>query len=224
MKKVIASASLLALGAAGAATVAAGADTASSIFNADKPWSVTASLRGFYDDNINTAPNGTPGKVSSVGVELRPGASLNFDWGATKLSASYLYDMRYYDERHNTDQSHDFEFNFDHNISERYSMNIADSFVIAQEPDVIAGTGAFATPVRSNGNNDRNTASIDFRAQLTRLFGLVFGYANTFYDYEENFGTSLDHTQPSRSALLDRDEHQFKIDTTWQLVPETTGV
>jgi len=218
MKKVFASVSLLALGAAGAATIAAGAD------NGDKPWSVTGSLRGFYDDNINTAPNHTPGKVSSLGVEVKPGASLDFDWGATKLQASYLYDMRYYDQRHNTDQSHDIEFNLDHNISERYALNLSDSFVIAQEPDVIAGTGAFATPIRSNGNNVRNTASINFRAQLTRLFGLVFGYANNFLDYQESFGTSLDQTQPSRSAVLDRDEHQFHVDTTWQVAPETTAI
>ncbi len=218
MKRVFASAGLLALGAAGAATIAAGAD------NPDKPWSVTASLRGFYDDNINTAPDNTPGKVSSLGFEVRPGATLDLDWGATKLTASYLYDLRYYDERHDTDQSHDFEINLDHNISERYALNVADSFVIAQEPDVIAGTGAVTTPVRANGNNVRNTASINFRAQVTRLLGFVLGYANSFYDYQENYGSSIIKSEPSRSALLDRDEHQFSIDSTWQLAPETTGI
>src|SRR5262249_34355258 len=79
-------------------------------------------------------------------------------------------------------------------------------------------------PLRSNGNNLRNTGSIGFNAQITRLFGLVLGYANTIYDYEENAGNTTTPTQPSRSALLDRMEHSVTLDTTWQVLPDTTGV
>jgi hypothetical protein len=157
-------------------------------------------------------------------VEIRPGANLNFDWGATKLTASYLYDNRYYFRRKNTDQSHDFELAFDHSFSSRYSMTASDSFVIAQEPEVIAGSGALASPIRDEGNNLRNTANLSMTAQLTPLFGLVLGYANSIYDYQENFGNSLVPSNPSYSALLDRDENTLSIDTTWQIMPETTGV
>ncbi len=223
MKKVIASASLLAIGAAGVASLATAQDNGGTTGNPQKPWSISATLRGFYDSNPNTAPDGSVGKVDSWGVELRPGASVNFDWGATKLQASYLYDNRYFFERRNTDQSHDFELNFDHSINERYSFNFSDSFVIAQEPDIIS-SGAIAQPIRDNGNNLRNTASLNFRAQLTPLFGLVLGYANTVYDYQQDHGNALIPSSPSFSALLDRDENQITLDTTWQIAPETTGI
>src|SRR5580658_2806227 len=134
MNRVLASASLLALGTVGAVSISSAQDaTANVTGEPNKPWSITATLRGFYDSNPNTAPDGSVGKIDSWGVEIRPGANLNFDWGATKLTASYLYDNRYYFARKNTDQSHDFELNFDHNFSALYSMNVSDSFVIAQE-------------------------------------------------------------------------------------------
>lgn len=224
MKKVIASASLLVIGAAGTASLATAQDSGATMGNPNKPWSVTASLRGFYDSNPNTAPDGSVGKVDSWGVEVQPGASVNYNWGPSSLQASYIYDNRYYFQRRNTDQSHDFELNFDHSINERYSFNVSDSFVIAQEPDIIAGSGALATPIRDSGNNIRNTAAINFRAQLTSLFGVVIGYANTVYDYQENHGNALVPTSPSYSALLNRDENNLTLDTTWQILPDTTGV
>jgi len=215
MKKVIASASLLALGAS-IATVATAAE--------NKPWTVTGALRGFWDDNINTTSSGSPGKQSSFGVEVRPGAALDFDWGATKLTASYLYSMRYYEKRRNTDQSHDIELQLNHEFSARYSAGFMDSFVIAQEPEVIAGSGALATPIRSNGNNFRNTGGLDFRGQLTRLFGFIFTYQNIYYSYDENAGNTAIPASPSLSALLDRDENFVSIDSTWTITERTTGI
>jgi hypothetical protein len=67
MKKVIASAGLLALGAVGVHD--ARADWAAG---PDKPWSVSANLRGFYDDNINTQPDDAAGRQSSFGFILSP--------------------------------------------------------------------------------------------------------------------------------------------------------
>src|ERR1700691_2740592 len=125
MKRAIASASLLALGAASAAA---------QLITADKPWSISGSLRGFYDDNINTQPEG-PGKVDSFGIEILPSASIKFDTGPTTLTGSFTYDNRYYFERRNTDQSEDLEFFLNHNFSARYSVDFSESFVNAQEPE-----------------------------------------------------------------------------------------
>src|SRR5262249_45623385 len=56
MKKIVASVGLVALGASGVQTAFA------QDFSADnsKPWSISATLRGFYDDNVNTWPNNQP--------------------------------------------------------------------------------------------------------------------------------------------------------------------
>jgi Putative beta-barrel porin 2 len=214
MKRAIASAGLLALGAAGAAA---------QLINADKPWSIAGSLRGFYDDNINTQPEG-PGKVDSYGFEIVPSAAVNLGSGATTFKGSFIYDNRYYFERRNTDQSFDLELNLNHNFSERYSVGFTESFVIAQEPQILAGSGAVVTPLRVNGNNLHNNINLNFQAQLTRLFGLVLGYNNSLYSYENNAGNTSTPTQPSESALLDFVQHDFSIDSTWALAETTRGI
>ena len=53
MKKVIASVGLVALGTSGLQAALDLGDTTDS----RKPWSVSATLRGFYDDNPNCYPN-----------------------------------------------------------------------------------------------------------------------------------------------------------------------
>jgi Putative beta-barrel porin 2 len=222
MKKAIASAGLLALGAATAQTSLA---QTSATGTPQKPWSISGTLRGFYDDNINTSPDG-PGKQGSIGYEVIPQAQLNLSSGPTVFSASYIYSLTYYEARDNgkADQSHDFELSLKHNLNERYSFELRNSFVIAQEPEVLTPGGAVATPLRSNGDNLRNTASAVFHAQLTRLFGVVLAYNNTIYSYDENANNTVTPGQPSRSALLDRMENTFTLDTTWLIDPRTTGV
>ena len=103
-------------------------------------------------------------------------------------------------------------------------MDVADSFVIAQEPDVLAPGVAVATPLRSDGSNLRNLGIIDFHGQLTRLFGFVAAYNNTLYSYHENAGNTETPAEPSRSALLDRDEHLITLDSTWLIDLRTTGI
>src|SRR5260370_33437565 len=133
MNKVIASAGLLALGAVVVQNVQA-QWTAGS----DKSWSVSATLRGFYDDNYNTQPDGT-NRVSSYGFEVRPQVGWNVDLGATTIDLRYVYQMKYYDARPNNkyDQDHDFEVLLNHNFNNRYSVDFSDGFVIDQEPEII---------------------------------------------------------------------------------------
>jgi hypothetical protein len=180
-------------------------------------------LRGFYDDNINTAPEG-PNRIDSFGFEVGPYASYSMNSGPTTLTASYAYWLQYFFERRNTDQSHDIELALNHNFSARYSMGLTESFVIAQEPQVLAGNGPVTTPLRTDGNNLHNAIGLNFQAQITRLFGLVLGYNNNIYSYDENAGNTVTPGYPSRSALLDAIEHTFTIDSTWTISETTRGV
>jgi Putative beta-barrel porin 2 len=214
MKRAIASASLLALGAASAAA---------QLVNADKPWSISGTLNGFYDDNINTAPEG-PGRQGSFGIEIIPAANINFVSGPTTFIGSITYDNSYYFERRNTDQSLDIGLNLNHNFSSRFSTGVSENFILGQEPQVLSGSGPVITPLRSNGNNIHNDASINFQAQLTRLFGLVFSYENNIFDYQENAGNTVTPGEPSRSALLDFVQHTFTLDSTWALSETTRGI
>jgi hypothetical protein len=210
MKNVMASAGLLALGAVGVESA-----HAQFTAGAEKPWSVAGTLRGFYDDNFNTAPDG-PLRRSSFGFEVRPSVSLNLPLEQTTLTFTYVYSLKYYEDRSNKeDQSHDIELALNHNFSERYSLDVADSFVIAQEPELIDRINS--NPLRSNGNNIRNNGAINFHAQVTPLLGLVLGYANTFYDYQETGVASL-------SSRLDRLEHLVTLDSRWQVQEETVAI
>ena len=208
MKKIITSAGLVALGAASLNA----ADGLSRI-ESSKFWTASITLRGFYDDNINTVPKSL--KESSYGFEVRPSITLNFPLEQTFLSLGYTYDLRYYFDRDpkNDDQSHEVNFKLDHAFNERFRVQASDNLSIFQEPNVFDGT----TPTRTDGDNLHNRGSIDFTGQLTELMGLNIGYANNLWDYDaEGVG--------SRSALLDRDEHLAHIDLRWNLTPELVGL
>lgn len=215
MKKFIASAGLVALGAS--ASQAANPFGSSS---AEKPWDVSLTVRGFYDDNYYLASEST-NRQSSFGVEVRPSVGVHLTGQQTSFGARYTYSMRYYDDRKQNTADHSHEFNtwLMHAFSERYSVDVADTFVIAQEPTLLDPSGAIVT--RSNGNNMRNDGTIRFHAQLTRLLELVLGYRNVLVDYENKGGNAL---APSYSGLLDRMEHSANIDLRWQFRPETIGI
>jgi hypothetical protein len=231
MKRICVSAGLVALGAA--ATHAQYAPGLSST-EASKAWSFAATVRGFYDDNYVTLPKTIPGPIAgtfvsgardSYGIEASPTISYNHSVLDTLLSASYVYDMHWYQDREGTtDQSHQFNAKMDHEFSERYKMTLAESFVVAQEPTVI-DQAVVSTPLRVAGSNIRNSSTADFTAQLTKLFDVHVGYGNTFYAYQENGGDeSPANSYPSYSALLDRMDQTAAVDLRWKALPETTGV
>jgi hypothetical protein len=235
MKRICVSAGLVALGAAAAhAQYAPGLST----METTKPWALTATIRGFYDDNyltlpktigIGVSPSGTviygQGARSSFGSELSPSISYNHSTADTLLSATYTYDMKWYqDNGGTTDQTHQFKAMMSHEFSERYKMQVNETFVAAQEPQVI-DPAVITVPLRVPGNNIHNTGTIDFTAQLTRLFDLHLGYANSLYAYQVNGGDEYPaNSYPSYSALLDRIDQTWVADLRWKISPETTGV
>jgi len=210
MKRIATSAGLVALGALTVAPAQAQDDT--------KPWSVSALLRSFYDDNWNTAPSGSGLRQGSYGFEISPSLGYKNSSGPTTISGNYTYGLKYFESRpnNNADHSHLAEARLQHKFPERYTLELTDSFVSSQEPGVL-DPASVTTPFRSNGNNIRNTIGLNFGAELTPIFTLVAGYSNSFYDYNDT-GTD------SRSALLDRIEHLARLDLRWNAQPETVGI
>lgn len=187
-----------------------------------KIWNVSATLRGFYDDNYATAPSnpgpGLAGPRDSLGFELSPSANLNFSTDQTALTAGYTYSMRYFEDRpqDSADHSHQFQARLNHNFSPRYRLEASESFAIAQEPQLL-DPATLTRPLRSEGDNIRNIAGFTFGADLTRLLGLEAGYQNSFYDYEQIGNDSL-------SARLDRMEHMAFLNSRWTIRPTTIGI
>jgi len=225
MRHVLTSAGLVALGAASLQAMEPAINRAYS----GRPWSISASVRGFYDDNSTTSPDKmvVPGLVpgtfvvthprdESFGIEVRPSVFFNVPFEQTYLSAGYIYDFRWYENRdeHNIEQAHEFQLRLDHQFNPRHSISVSDTFVYSQEPTVVDQGGIITVPTISRTDSDvlHNHGAITYNARLTELLGLAVGYANEWYDYDQN-------GDGSRSALLDRLEHLANIDLTFQVNP-----
>jgi Putative beta-barrel porin 2 len=221
MNKIVVSLGMAALGLSGIPAASAQESAPPS-----KLWNVTASLRGFYDDNINGAPSG-PDKVDSFGFEVSPGLGLNWDADQTSVRLGYLYSLRYFEkerfgnEGHDS-QSHTFNGTLNHRFSERYSLGVQDSFVIGQEPDQLRSQNVGGLPIGPvPGDNIRNYGSIVFNAAITPIFGLEAGYDNQWFDYDDSGGTA---GSPSFSGLLDRIEQILRLEGQWHVSPQTTAL
>ncbi len=218
MKTYAASVGLLALGT----SVLSAVDT--SVLNSDqasKPWSVSASLRGFYDDNINSAPKGS--EQSSAGVQINPAINYGIVGEQTSLNFGYLLAANWYDNPYSTwsgpwELTQTIQAALSHTFNPRVNVSMQDSFVIGQEPDVLqVANTPMATSQTLNGNNKRNYAMLNLNLQATSLLGFQVGYGNVIYNYD-------DSGPGSNSALLDRMENNVHLDSRWTLQPQTIGI
>jgi len=218
MKKFFTSVGLIAAGTVGLqAAYAPGLGSMA----ASKIWSASGSLRGFYDDNYTTSST----KQGSIGFEVSPELDLNVALQQTELGLRYTYGMYYYQDRENNgqnpiDQTHQFDLWVDHAFSERWQAKVMDSFVVGQEPELIDPNTSVVK--RTDGNNIRNTGTIDLNTTWTRLFSTKLAYRNTVYDYQNsgyNFGPG--GTGASLAGELNRFDQTISLDLQWAVAPET---
>ncbi len=220
MKKFIIS---LGLAAAGTASLEAAYAPGLNSMEASKFWSVSGTLRGFYDDNYNTSLK----KEGSAGFELSPSVSFNVPLQQTELGLRYTYGLYYYQERRNQgndpyDQSHQVDLWVDHAFSERWQATVHDTLAIGQEPTLLTpGGGATAEPYRVEGNNIVNSGEVTLTTDWTRLFSTVLTYDNDFYDYQQNGGNAA---APSQAGLLNRIDESVALDLQWSIAPETIAL
>lgn len=219
MNKITTTAGLFALSAASlhaaVNTMPAGSQQAT------KPWSISATLRGFYDDNYSTSPKDV--ERDSFGFEISPSASVNLIRDQTSFGLSYVYSYRWYEDRDSLDlpaddQSHQVNARLSHAFTPRYKLDLSDSFAIAQEPELLDnGSPISASFLRSDGDNLRNLADVSFSAGFTDNLTGVLGYANEYFDYDEEGPNS-------RSAFLDRVEHRVSLNLRQVVLPKTVAV
>jgi hypothetical protein len=228
MNKLVTSVGMLALGVS--ALHAAESSTLTSL-QKTKPWTIQATLNGFYDDNVNGSPSGS--ELESAGVEIIPSVRYGLPGEQTSFNVGYSFGAKIYDEDvggpgDNRDLTHIFDLDFAHAFSPRFDMAIDEAFVIGQEPDVVQDP---AGVMRVDGDNVRNFAGIEFNMAATQLLGFKAGYRNAFFDYDDESGYGagtpvgyLTGNPPSNSGMLDRLEHTVILDSNWQLSPQTVGV
>lgn len=231
MKKILVSAGLAAIGAASlhAQEIAREFAPDFTAMDATKPWTVSGTLRGFYDDNYNTLPNGH--KQGSAGFEFSPSVSLIVPLQQTELGLRYTYGLYYYQQRANTgadpiDQTHQVDLWVDHAFTEAWEGKIMDSFVSQQDPALT--TSGTALPYRANGNNIQNIGTVSTHYEFSQLFSTDVGYQNTWTDYSQH-GASLNPPPlgsfalggpgATYAGLLNQVENSIWVNLNYQYLP-----
>jgi hypothetical protein len=235
MKKIVAIVGLAALGVSAVQT-----SLAQSVPPPDnsKPWSISATVRGFYDDNPATIPDsewenrnkppppGSPANPyagkdhkDSAGFEIAPGAALRWAMDQTTATLGVLYALKYYEHQPaNSDKNYDQIFTFnaglEHTFSEVQKISVNDSFVVGQEPDILRAGDATSTYQRISGSNIRNYGAIIYNATIAPRYGLELGYDNAYYDY-------VDDSPDGLAATLNRMENRAHVELLWEAQPET---
>ena len=211
------------LAAAGTASLQAYAQELNSM-QTTKIWSVSSTLRGFYDDNYATSPNGN--KQGSAGFEVSPSVQFNVPLQQTEIGIKYTYGLYYYQQRQNDgqdpiDQTHQLDLWLDHAFTERVQGSIKDTFVYGQEPALLNPSGGPQVQTRVDGNNLANSATVSVTTDWTREFSTVTTYNNGIYDYQNDNGTA---TNPSLAALLNRLDQSLGTDFRWMISPENETI
>jgi hypothetical protein len=214
MRKIIASASLAALSAASVHTAYA---QSLSTMEQSKPWSVGLAVRGFYDDNYTTSPSDV--SRDSWGISVSPSASLNKVWDQTLLGLSYVYEMRWYEDRESNEADHiqTAKLRLEHRFNERMDVKVHDTFFYGQEGTVELGPVTTPNVLMTDSDYFRNRALAEFNADLSETYGIRVAYQNDFYDYDQSGAGS-------RSALLDRMEHLGTVEGMWHFRPDTSAL
>lgn len=213
MKNILTTAGVAAIAVAGIQTQCAAQAIA---VDDSKWWQVSASLRGFYDDNYTIAPDDFARE--SFGFEVRPGVVVGHQGEQYIAKLSAYYSGRWFEDRDDDAWDHGFmaDANMEYQLTENHVLRFNDNFSYTSEPTLL-DRGSAITLLRADGTNIRNLGDLKYIGQLTSLVGLEVGYGNTMYDFEqEGIG--------SYSAILDRVEHLIRAETRWTLTPTLAGV
>ena len=206
MKKLIYAAGVLSLGGIQVAVQAAEGEP--------KNWTLGLSAQGFYDDNINTRPNGA-GKIGSWGSLVTPSATYNESWDQTSLTLGASYGAYYFADTKGTlsdnwSQTANVRVGAQHTFNPRLTLDVNDNFAIFQNASqVLLGQVG-----RLNGNNINNIANVNLSAELSNRFSIVVGYENDLFRYQ----------QAQYAAYLDRIENYGKFDVRYLVTPKTVAV
>lgn len=216
MKKFFFSVGLVAAGTAG--LQAAYAPDQNST-DASRMWSVSGTLRGFYDNNYTTANS----PAGSGGFEVSPQVSINVPLQQTEFGMRFVYGMYYYQARANenenpVDQTFQSDLWLDHAFSERWQTRVEDSFLYSQNPQLNTG-GAVSNPFRTSQSYIANNGAVTLHTDWTREFSTSIYYHSAFYQYEENGGNAFN---PSLAGELNRLGNTAGIDFQWHQSPTTT--
>jgi len=177
----------------------------------EKPkfYTITASLREGYDDNIFTSKNN---KVGSFTTDFSPSFLVDFPMDNSDFSARYTFDATYFENRPGDqfDQNHEFVARYNHAFSDRYNLDVREQFRYYNEPSLLDATGTLFR----NGAYINNLSSLEFTAQWTPLFSTATTYSNNLIYYQDK---SISIEQDNMENTVAQD-FRFAILPTYTLI------
>jgi len=217
MKNLIRAAGALSLGVASLALN----NSATAAEGGDKPWTASASLRGFYDDNIFTGNEANidpvtnlpiDNKFGSWGFDLSPSLTYGRTIDNTSFDLGYTYLARWFENRPGSswDQNHNLSAGLQHIFSPRAKVSVADVFVSAQDPGQFAPLSGQV--LRAEGDNISNSASAEAVFGVSDRLDATVSYRNNLFDYDN----------AAFETALNRIEHLPSLDLGYLLSPSTT--
>jgi hypothetical protein len=224
MKKFFFSAGLAAIGAGSLHAATYAPDV--TAMDASKIWSLSGTLRGFYDDNYTTGSG--PNKKASLGFEFSPALSLIVPLQQTEIGLRYTYGLYYYQDRENNgsnpiDQTHEADLWIDHAFTERLEGKVQDTFTISQDPQ-LTSSGTIL-PYREEGNNIANAGTVSLHTEVTMLLSTDLGYQNNYVAYHNHGTTTTDLLEGQGASLagfLDQDDHLIWLNLNYEYLPGLT--
>jgi hypothetical protein len=175
-----------------------------------RPFTVTALIRGEYDDNINTSKSNRQSSWKIVG---EPSIIYNNKQDNTTYAARYTLSAAYFIDRpdnNDFDLSHELYGRIKHDFSDRVSLDVRDRLRITQEPQILDAPGSVY--LRTNNDYIYNAFNGDLMIQWTPKFGTVSGYGNDVWDYDDK----------ATSKFEDRMVHKGKHEFRFLVLPTTT--
>ena len=173
--------------------------------NSTKFYTISASLREEYDDNIYTTKSN---KTGSAVTEFSPSILVDFPMTDSLFEGRYTFGIDYYEARRGdpNDYTNELLLRYLHHFSNRFSLDVSDQGGYFTQPDLLNGVGS---PYQS-GEYFTNSLTADFEAQWTPLLGTSTTYTNTTIYYTES---QIGNTQ-------NYDENQLSHDFLISILPK----
>lgn len=166
--------------------------------NQGKDWQVKLRLRAEYDDNVYERKDN---KQDSLKLEVEPEVIYNMDFERTYVGLRYRPTFVWWSDREpdDTDLHHDFDLDVSHKFSQRLSVALKESFLYAQQPELIDR----GTVISEKDDYIYNRVNADLNYAFRPQTKLNVGARHTLLQYsEDNVATLEDYDIYAAGATL----------------------
>ncbi|MGF1678773.1 MAG: outer membrane beta-barrel protein [Candidatus Methylacidiphilales bacterium] len=168
------------------------------------------SVRGEYDDNVNTAPDGQEDEAWIL--NLSPSVLYKYEMENTSFEAGYTFGFKQFFGRAGEDKedfSHTVQGSINHRFSPRFTLSVQERFSFDQE-DALQDRGIQR---RVGGDRIRNTAGLSASYDWTERFNTLTQYNNVFLHYFDKPSST------TNNYISHEVSQQFRFNATSKTTP-----